>query len=187
MEIGSKTFQEFIADSKENFCIVVLGAGGSLEEWIKGIEGKLKESSITSAEKVFTRAYTLSDNVRGKEGRIDLILVFDPAVKPDMGKMAIWRLGWDGAIGWTEDFITNHGKDYGHTAVDEENEEEEPAKPHAKLTGEDGNVFSIIGRVSKALKKAGQEDKAKEFTDKAFNAGSYDEVLRLAMTYCDVS
>ena len=31
------------------------------------------------------------------------------------------------------------------------------------------------------------KDKAKEFTDKAFNAGSYDEVLRLAMTYCDVS
>jgi hypothetical protein len=60
-------------------------------------------------------------------------------------------------------------------------------KPHVRLTGEDGNVFSIIARVSKALKKAGQEDKAKEFTDKAFNAGSYDEVLRLAMTYCDVS
>ena len=48
-------------------------------------------------------------------------------------------------------------------------------------------MFSIIGRVSKALKKAGHEDKAKEFTDKAFNAGSYDEVLQLAMTYCDVS
>jgi hypothetical protein len=37
-----------------------------------------------------------------------------------------------------------------------------------------------------ALKQAGQADKAKEFTDKAFDAGSYDEVLQLAMTYCDV-
>ena len=60
-------------------------------------------------------------------------------------------------------------------------------KPKVKLTGEDGNVFSIIGRISGALKKAGQADKAKEFTDKAFAAGSYDEVLQLAMTYCDVS
>ncbi len=59
-------------------------------------------------------------------------------------------------------------------------------KPKVKLTGEDGNVFSIIGRISGALKKAGQADKAKEFTDKAFAAGSYDEVLQLAMTYCDV-
>jgi hypothetical protein len=60
-------------------------------------------------------------------------------------------------------------------------------KPKVKLTGEDGNVFSIIGRVSKALKKAGHEDKATEFKDKAFASDSYDEVLRLAMTYCDVS
>jgi len=59
-------------------------------------------------------------------------------------------------------------------------------KPSVQLTGEDGNVFSIIGRVSRALKKAGQADKAEEFTDKAFDAGSYDEVLRLCMDYCDV-
>lgn len=60
-------------------------------------------------------------------------------------------------------------------------------KPKVQLTGQDGNVFSIIGRVTAALKNANQSDKAKEFTDKAFDAESYDEVLRLAMTYCDVS
>ena len=41
-------------------------------------------------------------------------------------------------------------------------------KPTVKLVGEDGNAFMIMGRVSKALKRAGQEDKAKEFTEKAF-------------------
>ena len=200
MEIGSKTFQEFIADSKENFCIVVLGAGDPLDEWIKGIEGELKESSITSAEKVFTRAYALSDNTLGKGGRRDLVLVFDPAAKPDMGKMAIWRLGWDGAIGWTEDFIANHGKDYGHVGVEEEasdlddlmarapeSEREREEKPHVQLSGEDGNVFLIIGKCSKALKRAGKEDKAAEFRKKALDSENYDEVLRLAMTYCNVS
>ena len=206
MEIGSKTFQEFVEDQKQNFCIVVLGAGGSLKEWVKGIEGELKKSSITASDKCFTRAYALSDNTLGKGGRRDLILVFDPAAKPDMGKMAIWRLGWNGAIGWTEDFIANHGKDYNHAIVEEEETVQEEVdrlseelaslhdkmtaivkKPHVQLTGEDGNAFFIIARCGKALKKAGQEDKAKEFTDKAFNAGSYDEVLRLAMTYCDVS
>ena len=65
-------------------------------------------------------------------------------------------------------------------------EEPEPSKPFVQLTGEDGNVFSIIGRVSGALKKAGQADKAKEFSTKAMHSGSYDEVLQLAMTYCDV-
>ena len=60
-------------------------------------------------------------------------------------------------------------------------------KPFVQLTGEDGNVFSIIGRVSGALKKGGQADKAKEFTEKAFESKSYNAVLRLATEYCDVA
>ena len=59
-------------------------------------------------------------------------------------------------------------------------------KPTVKLVGEDGNVFSIIGAVSKALRRAGQPDKAKEFTIKAFNSSDYDEVLTLACEYCEV-
>ena len=59
-------------------------------------------------------------------------------------------------------------------------------KPFVQLTGEDGNVFSIIACVSKALNRVGQEDKAEEFRTKAFNAESYDAVLRLAMAYCKV-
>jgi hypothetical protein len=60
-------------------------------------------------------------------------------------------------------------------------------KPKVKLTGTDGNVFSIIGKVSGALKKAGQADKAKEFTDKAFGSGSYNEVLTLCFDYVEVA
>lgn len=59
-------------------------------------------------------------------------------------------------------------------------------KPIVQLSGEDGNVFLIISRITKALKKAGQPEKAKEFTEKAKAAGSYDEVLRLAFDYVDV-
>lgn len=59
-------------------------------------------------------------------------------------------------------------------------------KPVVKLIGEDGNVFSIIGRVSKALKHEGMNDKAKEFTDKTFASNSYEEVLKLVMDYVEV-
>jgi hypothetical protein len=55
-----------------------------------------------------------------------------------------------------------------------------------QLSGEDGNVFSIIARVSKALKKAGQPEKAQEFRDKAMKAGSYEEVLGLCDDYCEI-
>ena len=59
-------------------------------------------------------------------------------------------------------------------------------KPTVKLIGQDGNVFNIIGLVEKALRRAKQEDRAKEFTNRAFNATSYDKVLQLAMEYCEV-
>ena len=59
-------------------------------------------------------------------------------------------------------------------------------KPVCKLVGANGNVFVIIGKVSECLKKAGLKDKADEFTSKAFNAVSYDNVLCLCLEYVDV-
>ena len=59
-------------------------------------------------------------------------------------------------------------------------------KPVCRLVGEDGNVFNIIGLVARALHRAGQLEKEKEFRTKAFNAGSYDAVLTLCHDYVDV-
>ena len=59
-------------------------------------------------------------------------------------------------------------------------------KPYVQLSGKDGNVFAIIGRVRESLNKAGLRDKAKEFTKLAMSQGSYDDVLCLCSEYCDV-
>ena len=59
-------------------------------------------------------------------------------------------------------------------------------KPTCKLVGEDGNVFAIIGNVSKTLKRADMRTEAEEFTKKAFASRSYDEVLQLVMEYVEV-
>lgn len=58
-------------------------------------------------------------------------------------------------------------------------------RPRCKLIGSDGNVFAVIGNVSRALKEAGLLEQAAEFRDKAFHARSYDEVLALAQEYTD--
>ena len=59
-------------------------------------------------------------------------------------------------------------------------------KPKCKLIGEDGNVFNLIGIVNRTLKADGQPDNAKEFTEKAFQCHSYDEVLSLITDYAEV-
>lgn len=58
-------------------------------------------------------------------------------------------------------------------------------KPKVKLVGTDGNIFAVIGRCARALKQAGQPDKAKEMTEAAFKARSYHEALGVCMQYVD--
>lgn len=59
-------------------------------------------------------------------------------------------------------------------------------KPTCKLIGADGNVFAVIGNVSRALKQAGFKEQASEFQHKAFSAHSYEDVLMLADEYVTI-
>jgi hypothetical protein len=59
-------------------------------------------------------------------------------------------------------------------------------RPPCQLSGTDGNVFSVIGRVRQALRAAGQSERAREFVERAFATGSYDEVLALCFDYVEV-
>lgn len=59
-------------------------------------------------------------------------------------------------------------------------------KPKCKLVGTDGNVFALAGLVSRTLKRAGQREKAKEFTEKLFQCKSYDEALVLMDKYVEI-
>jgi len=65
---------------------------------------------------------------------------------------------------------------------------DQPTHPqvHLRLTGTDGNVYSIIGRIAAALRREVNNEAASAFTQAAFACGSYDEVLRLAMVTIDV-
>ena len=59
------------------------------------------------------------------------------------------------------------------------------SKPKCKLTGTDGNVFALAGKVTQVLKKENLPDQAKEFSSKLFSCGSYNEALQLMMKYVD--
>lgn len=62
----------------------------------------------------------------------------------------------------------------------------EELKPKCKLIGEDGNIFFILGRVSRVLKDNGMADKAKECTNRVMASGSYEQALGIIMEYVDV-
>ncbi len=56
-----------------------------------------------------------------------------------------------------------------------------------ELVGQDGNVFAILGRVTKAMRKAQlSNNQIDEFTDEA-TSGDYDHLLQTCMKYVNVN
>ena len=59
-------------------------------------------------------------------------------------------------------------------------------KPTVKLTGHDGNAFSIMGHVKQVLRCKGAD---KEYIDQYLSeatSGDYDHLLSVSMEYVDV-
>lgn len=54
------------------------------------------------------------------------------------------------------------------------------------LVGVDGNAFSVMGYVAKALKREGLRDKIDEMRKKAMS-GDYDHLLITCMDYLDMA
>jgi len=59
-------------------------------------------------------------------------------------------------------------------------------KPTVKLTGHDGNAFSIMGRVKQALRRKGADREYIEKYLKDATSGDYNHLLSVSMKYVDV-
>jgi len=55
-----------------------------------------------------------------------------------------------------------------------------------KCTPYDGNIFSVMGAASRALKRAGQPEIAKKMSKEMMACHSYHEALGVAMEYVDI-
>lgn len=107
----TKTFAEFAEEEKDRFGMVLTGAGKPYEQWITGINEMLVKEAIVSETPCFDLAYVLSDNVKGAEGRTDLVIFFAENVAPNTGKLALWRLSF-GDCSWADDFVANHASEF---------------------------------------------------------------------------
>jgi hypothetical protein len=55
-----------------------------------------------------------------------------------------------------------------------------------ELSGQDGNAFFIMGRATKAMKRAGIDEATIEKYREEAMSGDYDHLLQVTMKYCDV-
>ena len=64
----------------------------------------------------------------------------------------------------------------------------DPKYPNVEveLTGQDGNVFNIIGRVRRELRRKVGPEEAAAFVKEATSQKSYDDVLQCVMRWVEV-
>ena len=119
---------------------------------------------------------TASSWIFQHDGLTDLLFPFD-GVKLDMGRLAVWRLQTHSQFGgtWLSDYVPNRLGGFIR--------EQEPARPKMELVGHDGNIFGILGRASRLLKGAGQQEQADEMFRRVTSSGSYEEALRIISEY----
>ena len=60
-------------------------------------------------------------------------------------------------------------------------------KPKCSLIGQNGNIFNLMGIVSKTLKRNGMSNDAKEMCDRITSSGSYDEALSIIDEYVEIT
>ena len=59
-------------------------------------------------------------------------------------------------------------------------------KPKCKLSGKDGNIFSLVGIASDALKRVGLPDRAAEMRNAVYKAKDYSHALAIIADYVEV-
>lgn len=62
---------------------------------------------------------------------------------------------------------------------------EKGKRPKMKLIGQDGNIFSIMGRASRLLKENGQNKEAEEMFERVKSSGSYYQALGIISEYVE--
>lgn len=114
--IQNSTFSTLWDLSLNREGLVLLGAGGDLQEWIDGVTGLLKEQGIATDAFEVTEAHAVTTS----GGRVDLLLLFDPATV-DLGRLALWRLRF-GDCSWLSDYVHNYANDHLYSPVVEGND-----------------------------------------------------------------
>ena len=155
--------------------LVLQGCGGDPQEWVDGINELFTEAGILLNGSIFQ-----AENVSVfRHGELTNLLFSFDGVELAVGKLAVWRIQTHGQFGgtWLSDYVPNKLGGF--------EKEQGPQKPKMELVGQDGNIFGILGRASRLLKRAGQSEQADEMFSRVTSCGDYYEALNIISEYVD--
>lgn len=157
--------------------LIIQGCGGSLEEWVTGVNSMLNERGVFLDNLGFEDVYTFEN-----DELTCLLFPFDD-VQLDIANLAMWRLQTYQMFAgkWLSDYVDNYLGGFNMST-------EGKFKPDCKLIGEDGNIFNLMAIASKTLSECGMRDDAKEMRERiTTGAQSYEEALCIIGEYVNIT
>ena len=121
MEKVKRIEPEELRRMEGNEGLILQGCGGSLGEWVEGINGLLREEGILLENTEFSEDDCLAFV---HDGLTCLLLPFLGKVKLDMERLAVWRIVTHEGFGgtWLSDYVENQlGGFTGEEPASEEN------------------------------------------------------------------
>ncbi len=160
--------------------LILQGCGGSLDEWVDGINDMLTEDGILQDGTKFHDCSAFEH-----DGATCLLLPFKDDVKLDVGQLAMWRLRTYGQFGgtWLSDYVPNRLGGF----IPKDRTAETTPKPDCPLIGQDGNIFNLMGIASRALRENGLGDRVKEMCDRIRESGDYYKALGVIGEYVNIT
>lgn len=165
---------------KDGEGLILQGCGGSLDEWVDGINDLLTESGILFEGTKFKAKNCFAFE---HDGLTCLMFPFSEDVKLDVGKLAMWRLQTHQDFGgtWLSDYVPNRLGGFIESA-------QEAQKPDCPLIGQNGNIFNLMGIASRTLRQNGMSEQASEMCSRITEtAGSYYEALGIISEYVNIT
>ena len=157
---------------KDKEGLILQGCGGDPQEWLDGINDRLKSAQILRNGSKFENCFVFEN-----EGCICILFPFE-GVEIDVGRLALWRLQTHNMFSgkWLSDYVPNR---LGGFVT------EETCKPKCPIIGADGNIFNVMGIAARTLKENGQREQAREMQKRVTQSGSYREALGIIMEYVE--
>lgn len=171
--------------------LILQGCGGSLQEWVDGINDMLTEDGILLGGTRFHDCSTFEH-----DGITCLVFPFSDDVDLNVGKLAMWRLAThSNFVGtWLSDYVPNRLGGFIQESSEEKEQDvstHDPAqreKPDCQLIGQDGNIFNLMGIAARTLRQNGMASEAQEMTGRITSqAGNYYEALGIIGEYVNIT
>ena len=153
--------------------LILQGCGDDPQEWVDGINEMLTKAGILLNGSKFENV-----SVFQHDGMSCLLFPFED-VKLDVGKFAMWRIQTHEQFGgtWLSDYVPNRLNGFVR--------EPPRQKPTMSLLGQDGNIFSIMGRASALLKEAGMGELVSHMVQRVTTCGDYNKALNIISEYVE--